>query len=272
MIQRALRCLIAIAVAGAGLTVVVGSAAATGNAYCSGPGVNVVVDSGSLGAGLLRGCGQGTVAHPVFDSAGYTLGEIHTGGMAGFVCTITIAGKQWPSDGHCTGANGDGYWALFVASPGKPWSYANLGADSQPVSNGQTVSFAWQAPGSGQRQPATSPAPRLAPKPTPSPSHKPTSASTAAGITAGAKAARTPTPTAHASASTRATATAKPSPTPSATTSPSTWSSAAPAPSTTATLGSSSSGGGLPWWIPVGAVLALVGGAGVTWWRRRAGG
>ncbi|MGN6161469.1 MAG: hypothetical protein ACTHOG_07145 [Marmoricola sp.] len=270
MILRPLRCLVAVALAAAGLTLVVGPATAAGAAYCSGSGVNVLVDSGALGAGVVKGCGQGTVAHPVFDSAGYTLTEIHTGGMSGFVCTVRIGGKDWPSDGHCTGANGDGYWALFVASPGKPWVYASLGADSQSVSNGQTVAFAWQAPGGGTRKPSVAPATPAARPSVRTQAAVPHRPSAPIAKPAGPPAAASPTHAATTLA--KPTTSAKPTahPTASATEAPSTWSMTAPATVSTAKPGSS--GGGLPWWIPVGIGVLLVLGAAGTWWRKRVGG
>jgi hypothetical protein len=262
--HRTLRWLIAFALSVAGFTFVVAPATAASAGYCTGSGVNVLVDSGALGAGVVKGCGQGTVAHPVFDSAGFALSEIHTGGMSGFVCTVTIGGQQWPSDGHCTGANGDGYWGLFIASPGKPWVYASLGADSLPVSNGQTVAFAWQAPGGGTRKPAAVPATAA---PTSTVRTTPTVTPTKSAATSTATPSSTPTPRASATGSVTADPTTHA--TPVATATASTWSLTAPSPSSTAKTGSSS---GLPWWIPVGVGSILVGVAVATWWRKRVGG
>lgn len=265
MTVRLPRWLIAFALAIAGTTFVVAPATAVSSGYCTGPGVNVVVDSGALGAGIRKGCGQGSLAHAAFDSAGFPLGEISTGGMNGFVCTVSINGTPYPMDRHCTGMNGQGYWALFVASPGGSWTYANVGADSLSVSDGQTVSFAWQAPGSGQRDPGTAPAPRVrppAPKPTPTSVRKSISSSSSAS----------PRPAASPSAKTSA----SPSPSPQATTGTSTPtpspSSPAYASNLTITHPATKPSSGLPWWIPTGVVLILALGAAGTWWRKRTGG
>ncbi|GAC1575052.1 MAG: hypothetical protein NVS3B18_08720 [Candidatus Dormibacteria bacterium] len=260
------------ALAVAGPTLRRGPATAAAGGYCSASGVNVAIDFGALGGGVQKGCGTGSVAAAAIQSAGFPLGYIQTGGMSGFVCTVS--GKPAPSQGGCTGANGNGYWALFIASPGGQWSYANLGANSQPVNSGQTVSFAWQAPGGGQRDPGTAPAARIAPEPTfrPTPKPKPPLPSSAAAAVTAAKtpsAASTP----RSSAAPRAVSTAHPAPSASPTASPSTWSSAAPAPSANVDVTAPSSGrGGLPWWIPIGVVAALLLGSGATWWRKRAGG
>lgn len=272
MIARAVRLLIALAFAVAGPALVVGPATAAASGYCTGTGVNVAIDFGALGGGVEKGCGGGSVAADAIQSAGFTLGYIQTGGMSGFVCTVS--GKPGPSQGGCTGANGNGYWALFIASPGGSWAYANLGANSQPVNNGQTVSFAWQAPGSGQRDPGTAPAARIAPKPTHTATPRATPSGSASAAAAGTP-AKTPTTaaTTKPSASPRAASTPTSTPSASPTASPSTWSSAAPAPSATADVTTpSSASGGLPWWIPVGVVAVLLLGAGTTWLRKRAGG
>lgn len=278
MIVRALRWLAAVMLAVAGPLLLGGPATAASGGYCSGSGVNVAVDFGGLvgGVQVQRGCGTGSVAAAAVQSAGFPLGYIHTGGMNGFVCTVS--GKPAPSQGGCTGANGNGYWALFVASPGGRWTYANLGANSQPVSNGQSVAFAWQAPGSGQRDPATAPAARIAPPSTVTPHPKPASGAAAAPSVPATHAKAPPVAASttssvlpRAKSTPSALRSARPPVTPTA--SPSTWSSAAPAPSATSDVTTpSASRGGLPWWIPVGVVAALVVGAGATWWRKRAGG
>ena len=264
--------LTAFALAVAGVNFTAGTATAAGG-YCTGSGVNVVVDFGALPGGVQKGCGSGPYAINAFQSAGFVLSRDPA--MANyFVCTINTK----PTNRECAGTGTQGYWALFVASPHGAWVYASCGADCEPASNGETVAFAWQTPGNmaggGHRNPAATPASGAAPvpKPTSTPTRKPTTPSAATGIAAGVKAAKSPT----AKATARSSGTAKPKksagPTPSATASPSTWSSAAPAPSTSAPVSSSSSGGGLPWWIPVGVVALLVVGAGGAWWRKRAGG
>jgi hypothetical protein len=269
LIIRLFRWLIAIALTVVGTTFVVGPATAAGSTYCTSTGVNVAIDFGALGGGVVKGCGAGSVAADAIQSAGFPLSYVQTGGMSGFVCKVS--GKPTPDQGGCTGASGNGYWALFTAYPGGSWTYANLGADSQPVSNGESVSFAWQAPGSGQRSPGTAPAPKLV-KPTPSASARPTRGPVATKTVVGGGAPKptprvTPKATASATPTKHVTTSATPTPTATATATASVY-------SLTPQVAhpSSKSGGGLPWWIPVGVVGVLILGAGGTWWRKRAGG
>lgn len=274
MTRQLTRWLAAFAIAFAGVTITVAPANAAGG-YCTGPGVNVVIDYGQLGGGTAKGCGhitpnQNTAAIAI-GSAGFRLEEIQTGGMIGFVCTI----DGQPSNRACSGANGDGYWGLFWANPGGSWVYASYGANALTVSNGETVSFAWQAPGSGTRNPGASPAPVLK-RVTPTPSvtrstTPPASKSTTSRTQVGGKAAAPTRTSASAKPSASASPSAKASPTPSASPSPSASSTATysllPATAPVSTKPSS----GLPWWVPAGVVALLVVAAGGAWWRKRAG-
>lgn len=261
--------LTALALAVAGLSLAAGPATAAGG-YCTASGVNVVVDFGALGGGVQKGCGSGSVASDAFQSAGFPLTTLHTGGMNGFVCTVS--GKPGAGQGGCSGAGGDGYWALFVANSSGGWTYANLGPYSQPVSSGQSVAFAWQAPGSSQRAPATTPASAIAkPTPTPTKTHvapKPTmqpTPSPSASLAAAAKPSASPTAKHHKHPHATVTQTPNAMPTASATPAESMGSVAA-------TTHPAKSNSGLPWWIPVGVVVVLVVGAGGAWWRKRARG
>ena len=105
------------------------------NAFCTGTGVNVVVDFGAMG-GVKKGCGQGKTALAVFESAGFKMGT-ESSSYGPFVCTINAL----PADKKCDGK--PAYWGLYVGK-GTTWGYASLGVSSQPVSNGQTVALAWQ--------------------------------------------------------------------------------------------------------------------------------
>lgn len=260
----------------AGLGFVPAPATAAGG-YCTGAGVDVVIDYGALGGGAIKGCGQGSTAYAAIESAGFSLTtNARMGGD--FVCTVD--GK--PADGQCTGTNS--YWALFIAEPGKGWVYASMGATSQPVSSGQTVSFTWQSSNS-RRAPSVSPAaPASKPKTTSAatPATK-TKAKTATSATKKHKAAAVPSASAvapSATASPLAEATASPSTGAAGTTSKishpkkarptdvATRAASAYSGSVQAVAHKQDSPGGLPWWAPVG-VVALLGAVGVAFaWRR----
>jgi len=262
------------------LVAVVGFAPATATAaggYCTGSGVNVVVDYGTLGGGAVKACGHGSNAGDAIRSAGFGLSyDNHQG--AGFVCTVN--GK--PADRGCAGL--DSYWGLFIAKAGGGWVYASLGADAQPVSDGQTVAFAWQSSNS-HRSPGVAPAPVVSSKPTAAPTTKATHKSGKHKGKHGSTAAAAPTssPTATATAQASETATAEASATGSAkpkdkkaaaAASPSaSMSSDASADNETlvASAHKTDSGGGLPWWLPVGVVVILAGGGGAVAWRRNRG-
>jgi len=274
-VRRLLTALVLV-VAGVGLAPTPATAA---SGYCTGAGVNVVIVFGKLGGGSVRGCGHGATAEAAIDSAGFALGKNPRLGND-FICTID--GR--PSDGHC--GDTDAYWALFVARAGGSWIYASLGAGSQPVSDGDTVSFTWQS-SKHRTMPGVQPAPKQSatvPE-TPAPTHKAAhQKSHKAGHAADDKMSSSPTPTPTTAPST-ATPSAPPGanassagqPGPSDTASPS-----SPAASDSTTTGASAdgstqetdtqetdSGDGIPWWIPAGVVVLLAAGGGVVVWRRR---
>ena len=266
------------------LVAVVGLAPATASAadgYCTGSGVNVVVDFGKVdgGGGVVKACGHGSNAGAAIRSAGFDLGyNAHMGG--GFVCTVD--GK--PADGQCGAV--DAYWGLFIAKAGGSWVYASLGADAQPVSDGQTVSFAWQSSKS-RRSPGVAPAGPVSSKPTAAPTSKATHKAGKHEQKSAQKATTASTPTSAPSAAASATPTVGASATASATPknkerkrnagaagAPSASPSDASAYSSTLKVSADktdSGGGGLPWWLPVGVVVVLAGGGGAVAWRRTRG-
>ncbi|GAB4013412.1 hypothetical protein [Nocardioides ultimimeridianus] len=184
--------------------------AAGGCAYDT--GIIVVVDYNGLGGYQERkGCDpvDGHYAETNFNAAGFTLGELTTGGMAGYVCTV----NGLPSDHDCT--QSDAYWSLWW-SDGKDgtWHYASQGVKSLKVPAGGYVGFSWDTQ-SGNNPPGVVPTPRQA-KPTPTPTPTPTAAPTphhhhhAVAPPASATTTAAPTPTA-ATTATSAPTTATPS-------------------------------------------------------------
>jgi len=257
----------ALVVVMAGIALPSGAASAA-NGYCTGAGVNVVVDFGDLG-GVSKACGQGSTAAAVFRSAGFSLRG--TPRMsADFVCTVN--GK--PADGQCTAT--DAYWGLFLGTAAGGWKYASLGASSQSVEEGGTVAFAWQHT-KGKSLPRATPA-RVRPSATPTPAVKKGHARSGKKDAAPSAA---PSPTAAASAAPSPTPTAKPRKRrhhAAVATSPSPSASADAGEAHTGTLSvdndndDDSDGGGVPWWIPAGIVVLLgAGGGAVAWRRSRAG-
>jgi hypothetical protein len=270
--------LLALALAGVGLAP---APAGATSGYCTGPGVDVVVDFGALGGGVQKYCAAGSgsrTAQSAFDAAGVDLTFVQR--FPGAVCRVQ--GK--PAGAGCSNMPpADAYWGLFF-SHGSGWTFSSQGVVSLRVSSGDTVAFAWQA-SSGTRRPATSPAPHVvAPTRTPTPTSAPGgsggkhhagsspapagSGSTGAGASAAASSTAKPgRHRPHASASPTAGATS--STPPSATASVG----AAAAPASTTDPASSDDGGGLPWWVPVGIVVVLAagGGAAVLVRRRSAG-
>ncbi|HET6167809.1 MAG TPA: hypothetical protein VFE07_13345 [Marmoricola sp.] len=262
------RLLVVLAVAVAGLVPAPADAA-----YCSGSGVNVVVDYGTLG-GLTKACGTGSSAAAVFGSAGITLTRDQQ--YSSVVCKV----NGLPADANCAVMPpADHYWGLFW-SDGKTghWVYSTVNVDALKVPSGGFVAFAWQS-SSSQRVPAATPSnPQSQPSPTPttkataSPTKKPRSGTTSApkaGAPAPASASASGTPSTSPSAS--PTGTATPSATASSGATPSTDVSppASAGEATASTLAQTDDGGGgLPWWIPVAVVLGLVLGGGTAWWTR----
>lgn len=273
--RRALLALFLV-VAGVGFAPAPATAA---SGYCTGDGADVVVDYGALGGGVAKGCGSPGKAASVFGSAGFALSyNARMGG--GFVCTV----NDKPADHQCTATNS--YWALYIAKPGGRWVYASLGADSQPVEDGQTIAFAWQSTDS-KRTPGVAPAPARAAAP--SPSAAPGGHATKSGgphHTADSSpgprhAGESPTAGTSASSSAGISASASPSPSASpkkkhhdgaaaAIPSASTSADASGAYSSTLSVDKDddSGGGGLPWWVPAGIVVLLGAGGGAVAWRR----
>jgi hypothetical protein len=272
------RLLVLLAVAGAGFA----PAPATAAGYCSGSGVNVVVDFGSIGQGLEKGCGTGSTAAAVFKSAGVDLNR--DAQYRGVVCQV----EGLPTNANCTTMPAsNAYWGLYWSdgTSGK-WVYASTGVDGLKVPNGGFVAFAWQS-STSQRVPATAPSnprPAPAPAPTKAPSTKATTstttkASTKPRVTAtSAAASTTASPSASAAASASASAAASASASVAAPTAPATTTDPSPTDGPSAAAAgpvesravADRSGGGLPWVVPAGVLVLLAGGAGgVTWWRRR---
>ncbi|MGN6252119.1 MAG: hypothetical protein ACTHNS_09940 [Marmoricola sp.] len=158
--RRALAALLSIA---AGTGIVLGTVAApaglvpaamAATGYCTGAGVNVVVDFTDQGGGIARGCavhGAGGDAWDAFGAAGFPLTPVQS--YPGAVCRVS--GR--PADASCQGMPpADAYWGFFT-SHGSGWSYASVGPTSYTVEDGDTVAFAWQST-SARQQPRTAPA------------------------------------------------------------------------------------------------------------------
>ena len=276
------------------LTVGVPLAAATGG-YCTGNGVNVVVDFTGQGGGIQRGCaphGAGGNAWDAVQAAGFPLTGVQR--YPGAVCRVS--GR--PADASCQGMPpADAYWGFF-ASHGSGWSYASVGPSSYRVANGDTVGFAWQT--GAKRQPGAAPAPARASTPAPSrtptaapsrhPSAKPsghTGGHPGSGTVGGAATpSSVPSATAAAPVSTaapsstagrakhhRAGSTAG-SARPAGTATPTASADATPqadavASAPVAATPTTTSDGGLPWWVPVLVLLVLAAAGGAFAWRRR---
>jgi hypothetical protein len=268
-------------------------------AWCSGSGVNVVVDFNELGGGVQKGCdadGGGKQADVVFPAAGFRLDYVTN---SGFVCRV----KGSPSGDVCAHTPpADAYWALFW-SDGKSgtWRYATSGVSGLSVPDGGFLAFSWQnsaqqdAPSATPRNAAPAVTPtktptKAAPKPTrtPKPAPKPTKAPKApkaakptntVSVTGGAlvgatTGTSTPTPSStKASPSTVATA---PPTSASASESAVPSETLEPTPDLTSTQKVDNAfvpedePSGLPAWVPVSVilVLALVAFGGL-WWRNR---
>lgn len=293
--------------AAAGLVgVSAGSAAA---AQCSGSGVSVVVDFGSLGRGVQKGCdtrGANRSADKVFPSAGFPL--TYAAREPGFVCRV----KNTPTSDPCGNASPtNAYWGLFWSNgrSGK-WTYASSGVGGTSVPNGGFLAFAWQN-GGGRDWPSASPVrskPASTPKPQPTKAAtkapkkvraqqqdsgsgstsaeapeeatpgQPTKTQGAAGVSPQKKkAAKANRARASKQAKTKAKAKAKASPSASARSSASAAAEASDeaTPDVTSAKPVDSAFApeqeqdGLPVWVPVLVVLALAGAAGGTAWWRR---
>ena len=270
------RLLVLLAVAGAGLI----PAPATAAGYCAGSGVNVVVDFGAIGGATEKGCGSGSTAADVFRSAGVDLKR--DAQYQGVVCKV----ENLPTDANCaTMPAGNAYWGLYWSDgTSGHWVYSSVGVDGLKVPSGGFVAFAWQS-STSQRTPSADPtnprpAPTVSGSPTKAPTKKATSSvpkvsttpraanssggsSATAPASASASASPSATPTATASGSAPAAVATTAQPTPSAT--PSSASAAGPV----ETQSAATDGDGLPWWVPVLVLLALVIGGGTAWWMRR---
>jgi hypothetical protein len=263
------RLLVVLAVVGAGLAPVPAMAAG----YCSGSGVNVVVDFGALGGGVEKGCGTGSTAAAVFKSAGVDL--TRDAQYPGVICKV----EGVPASANCsTMPPGDAYWGLFWSDgTSGHWVYSTYGVDGLKVPSGGFVAFAWQA-SSSQRAPSVAPTnSRPTPSPSPTPTKRPTKQATrkpAGGVTTSTSTTASASP--HVSASASASGSRSATPTTSASTSPSpdataTGPAAVGEPKPLDTTTSDAGGGGLAWWVPVLVLLALAGGGGAVWWTRRRG-
>ena len=276
------RMLVVLAVAGAGLV----PAPATAAGYCSGSGVSVVVDFGALGGGIQKGCdasGNRNAAKAFF-ATDHPL--TYAQRQPGFVCRVDGV----PQSDPCVNTSpSDAYWGLYWSDGKSGWTYSSLGAGSLNVPAGATVAFSWQnggtadPPGTAPAVPAAAaaspkPTPKPTPKPSPSkapgggagpsgkvasPAHPATASALAASPTGGSSS--TPSASASAAASSSAPAAATTGePSPSA--GPTSASAAGPVETQSATT---SEGDGLPWWVPVLVLLALLVGGGTAWWTRR---
>ena len=270
------RLLVVLALAGAGLV----PAPATAAGYCSGSGVSVVVDYGALGGGIQKFCdasGNRNGAQ-AFENTGNHLSYAQR--QPGFVCRV----RGIPASDPCVNTSpADAYWGLYWSDGTSGWKYASVAAGSLTVPAGATVAFSWQNGGTAD-PPGTTPAPPLSaaqpsttassPKPTTAPTKSRPTATRAPTASASAVASGTATPSATGSASATASAAPSASVTPSASApvAPSASESTAVASGTTTARldDSTESGGGLPWWVPVGSILALAGAGGVVWQVRRA--
>lgn len=250
--------------------------------YCSGSGVNVVVDFGALGDGIQKGCdasGNRSAAQ-AFENTGHHL--TYASNQPGFVCRVDGV----PAADPCVNTSpANAYWGLYWSDGTSGWRYASVAVGSLTVPAGATVALSWQNGGDAD-PPGTAPASAPAPPPAPASSTTPTSAPTRPRATTTTRApaavstqgsatpSPTPTPSPSVTASLTASAGASAATSPSATTVPtpsastSTAAAAGPVKATSATSGDS--GGGLPWWVPIGAILVLAGLGGGVWRVRRA--
>ncbi|MGY2875549.1 hypothetical protein ACVW00_002739 [Marmoricola sp. URHA0025 HA25] len=268
------RLLVVLAVAGAGFVPAPASAAG----YCSGSGINVVVDRGALGGGIATDCdasGNRNAAR-AFENTGHHLSYAQR--QPGFVCKVDGV----PTSDPCFNTSpADAYWGLYWSDGTSGWKYSSVAVGSLTVPAGATVAFSWQNGGDADL-PGTAPAPPpSAAQPSASastvrPKTTPTTARPTAHASVAAPASGSATPSTSASPSVTPSATASATPSAAATVSASTTPSASA--SVEAATGSpettldpvADSGDGLPWWLPVGSVVVLGGVAGAVWRVRRA--
>jgi hypothetical protein len=263
------RLLVVLAVAGAGFVPAPADAA-----YCSGSGVNVVVDYGSIKDGIERSCGSGSSAQDVFRNAGIALTPDQQ--YSSVVCKV----EGLPTNANCAiMPPANAYWGLYWSDgTSGHWVYSTVSVDALKVPSGGFVAFAWQS-SSSQRAPGATPL-NAQPQPSPTPTKKATSSPTKKPATGTTSAPRAGAPAASASASGSPSATPTGSPT--GTPSPSVTADAGASPSSevsppavasgagsTVLARTEDDGGGLPWWVPVAVLVGLAGGGGAAWWTRR---
>jgi hypothetical protein len=142
----------ALAAVVAAAPVTVHAAPAVEDGGCEGDsGVQVVVDQGPLGGGVVARCVEGGAGRPVAavtEEAGVALTWVQRYPGA-FVCRLD--GR--PGDLPCADTPpGDRYWGLFVMAPGeRSWTYASQGAGSLSVPAGGVVG--WRFQGGGELEP-----------------------------------------------------------------------------------------------------------------------
>ncbi len=110
--------------------------------FCSGQGVNLVIDFGELGGGVEQTCaenGGGKTAAQLFEDADHRLTPV--GEFPGAICKV----DDKPADVGCAKMPpADAYWGLYVKK-GNGWDYAPKGADVLKTADGDYVGFAWQS-------------------------------------------------------------------------------------------------------------------------------
>ncbi len=185
-------------------------------AGCSGAtGVTVVVDHGALGGGVDQSCnagGGGKSATTQFTSVGYSFTYVQR--QPGFVCRIN---GQPASDPCVNTPPVDAYWGLWWSDGASgTWSYSSVAAGSLTIPDGGYVAFAWQG---GSRSAPGVPAPAHPSSPTSAPTSTPTGGGGNGGGKGGgggshgsATPTTKPSPSVHASPSTKPSS-AAPSPT-----------------------------------------------------------
>lgn len=143
---------------------------------CSGNGVDVVVDYGTLGGGVAQGCAPGAggqTADKAFDAAGYPLKYVPS--QPGFVCAVDGKPAQCKMPG-----SGDPWWGVFWSdgTSGK-WKTAMVGVNKLKVPADGSVAMVWES-GKKVQKPSIA-APKAGDQPTANASASATPQATAAG-------------------------------------------------------------------------------------------
>jgi hypothetical protein len=124
-----------------GVLALTGPAQAAGS-FCSGNGVDVVVDYGALGGGVGQGCSPGAggqTGDKAFDAAGYPLKYVPS--QPGFVCAV--AGK--PAQCKMPGS-GDPWWGVFWSDgTSGTWKMAMVGVNKLKVPDNGSVAMVWES-------------------------------------------------------------------------------------------------------------------------------